>query len=197
MQSYPNLKIFSWFLSAFSESTSNLEYLERKDEPREVICFWNYRLQKAGLLKCIKSPVSEHLWTVNMLKCPKDCLSLHGSIFLIFLITLKENQLHKFCFSSVCNLETVCYHINTRWQAFCLSKPECLSQPIQMQISPNHKIFSEFFSAFSQSTLNFGILWKKWWASEVVCFWNYRLQKAWFLKSPKNPCQNTYWQSTC
>ena len=34
----------------------------------EVICFWNYRLQKAGLFKWQKSPISEHLWTVNILK---------------------------------------------------------------------------------------------------------------------------------
>ena len=25
--------------------------------------------------------MSEHLWTVNMLKGPKYCLNLHGSIF--------------------------------------------------------------------------------------------------------------------
>ena len=46
--------------------------------------FRNYRLQKAGLVKCLKSPVSEHLWTANMLKGPKRCFNLHGRIFLIF-----------------------------------------------------------------------------------------------------------------
>ena len=44
----------------------------------------NYRLQKAWLLKYIKSHESEHLWTVNMLKGPKHCLNLHGSSFVIF-----------------------------------------------------------------------------------------------------------------
>ena len=48
-----------------------------------------------------KSPVSEHLWTVNMLKGPKDCLNLHGSILSYFLITLKVNQLQKFFLSSI------------------------------------------------------------------------------------------------
>ena len=28
--------------------------------------------------------MSEHLWTVNMLKAPKDCLNVHESIFVIF-----------------------------------------------------------------------------------------------------------------
>ena len=41
-------------------------------------------LEIARLLKCLKSPVSALLWTVNMLKCPKDCLSQHGRIFVLF-----------------------------------------------------------------------------------------------------------------
>ena len=61
-----------------------MEYLEKKRWASEVISFWNYRLQIAGLLKCLKIPVSEHLWTVNMLKGSKDSLNLHGSNFLFF-----------------------------------------------------------------------------------------------------------------
>ena len=49
-----------------------------------MISFWNYRRQKAVLIKCLKSPVSKHLWTVNMLKGPKHCLNSHGTIFVIF-----------------------------------------------------------------------------------------------------------------
>ena len=41
-------------------------------------------MQKAGLLNCLKSPKSEHLWKVNMLKGPKDILNLHVSYFVIF-----------------------------------------------------------------------------------------------------------------
>ena len=55
--------------------------LWKKRWASEIICFWNYRLQKAGLLKCLKSPVSEHLWPVNILKAPKSCLNVHGSSF--------------------------------------------------------------------------------------------------------------------
>ena len=42
------------------------------------------QMQKARLVKCLKSSVSEHLWTINMLKCPKDCWNLHESYFIIF-----------------------------------------------------------------------------------------------------------------
>ena len=34
--------------------------------------FLKLKTSKAGLLKCLKNPMSEHLWTVNMLMGPKD-----------------------------------------------------------------------------------------------------------------------------
>ena len=43
--------------------------------------YGNYRLQKTGLLKCIKSPVLEHPSTVNMLNSPKHYSNLHDSSF--------------------------------------------------------------------------------------------------------------------
>ena len=55
-----------------------------------------------------KNSLQEHLWTVNMLKGPKDCLNRHGSILWYFFITLKVNQLQKFFLSSIWNHETVC-----------------------------------------------------------------------------------------
>ena len=64
----------------------------------EFICFWYYRLQKAELLKCPKIPVSEHLWTVNMLKGPKDWLNLHGRIFVIFFDRSKRKSPQKILF---------------------------------------------------------------------------------------------------
>ena len=60
------------------------EILLKKTWAWEVFCSWNYRLQKAGLLKCPKSYESEHLWAVNMLKGPKHCINLQGSIFVQF-----------------------------------------------------------------------------------------------------------------
>ena len=64
----------------------------------DVISFWNYRLQIAGLLKYLKSPVSEHLWKVNMLKCPKYSLNMHGSIFVIFFVNSEKKSAWKALF---------------------------------------------------------------------------------------------------
>ena len=93
-----NEKTISEYFSAFPKSTSNLQYFERKIWALEIICFWNYRLQKAGLLKCLKSPVSEHLLTVNMLKGPKGSLNLHGRIFVIFFYHSEKKAARKSLF---------------------------------------------------------------------------------------------------
>ena len=63
-----------------------------------MICFWNYRMEKAGLLKSLKSLVLEHRRTVNILKCPKHCLNLHGSIFVMFLGLSEKNSARKILF---------------------------------------------------------------------------------------------------
>ena len=63
--------IFFWISQIFIKFV----LLCKKRSASEVICFWNYRLQKAGLLKLLKSPLREHLWIVNILKRPKDCLN--------------------------------------------------------------------------------------------------------------------------
>ena len=70
----------------------------KKGWSSEIICFWNYRLQKAGLLKCPRSPVSQHLWTVNMLKDAKHCINLIGSIFLKFFYHSETNWAGKILF---------------------------------------------------------------------------------------------------
>ena len=83
MQLYPNQKIFSNFFFYFWILHKIWNSFKEK-MTSEVICFWYYRLQKAGLLKCWRSLVSQHIWTVKMLKYPKHCLNLHGSIFVKF-----------------------------------------------------------------------------------------------------------------
>ena len=60
------------------------EILSKKSSALQLISYRNYRLPNAELLKCPKPPVSEHLWLVNMLRGPKNCLNPDGSIFLKF-----------------------------------------------------------------------------------------------------------------
>ena len=79
-----------------------------------------YGLLKTRLDKCLKSPVSEHRSTVNMLKGHKHHWNVRGSTFIYFFITLSKIKLENVSLSEIWNLRTVCYHIHWRSQAFFL-----------------------------------------------------------------------------
>ena len=83
MELSQNPKYFLNFFQSFSNLHKS-EILWKKTWDSELICFSNDRLQNAGLLKCLKSLLSEHLWAVNLLKGQKDCLNLNSSIFVIY-----------------------------------------------------------------------------------------------------------------
>ena len=55
--------------------------------------FRNKRLRKTWLVKCLKSPILEHFWTVNNLNGPKHCWNLHQSTFIICFVTLRHTQM--------------------------------------------------------------------------------------------------------
>ena len=66
-----------------------------------------------------------------------------------------------------------------------------------MQLSPNQKNYSEFFSAFRQSTYNLKYFEKnddpqRLFVSEIK-----DCKKRGCLNAKKSPCQNSYGQSTC
>ena len=44
--------------------------------------FRNYRLRNTCFCKCLKSHVSAHPRTINMLKGPKHCCNLHDNSFI-------------------------------------------------------------------------------------------------------------------
>ena len=78
---YLKSKNIFWIFFFISKTYIKFWILWKKRWAAEIICFRKYRLQKASLMKCLKNPVSEHLWAVNMLKAPKHCLNLHCSTF--------------------------------------------------------------------------------------------------------------------
>ena len=131
------------------------------------MCFWNYRLQKAWLLKCLKSPLSEHLWTGNMLKGLKDF-----KILRLFL-----------------NILTLCdkYSLFMKW-VLNATNSNAFTSKIE-------KMFLNFFLNFLDLHQILNILKNKW-HSRLMYLRNYRLKKTWLLKCLKAMCQNNYRQST-
>ena len=69
------LKYFLNFFLHF-QTPKKIRNTLKKKWALEVICFWNYTLQKAKLLKCAKSTVSEHLLTVNTANTGKTCTAV-------------------------------------------------------------------------------------------------------------------------
>ena len=95
--------------------------LSKKIWASQVISFWKYRLEKAELLRCPKSPVSEHLWTVNMLKGPKHCLNPHGSISVIVLDRSERKSTGKSFFLEVSEILRLFVNILTPDDKYSLS----------------------------------------------------------------------------
>ena len=56
---------------------------------------WIDRLRNMSLNKCLKSFVSEDLWTSEMANGPKHCWNLNYSNFLIFIDPSEENSVGK------------------------------------------------------------------------------------------------------
>ena len=65
-------------------------------------------LPKTRLDKCLKSRLSEALWTENMENWSKQCSNLNDRIFTKFLNTVKVVALEKVSFSDTQNPQTVC-----------------------------------------------------------------------------------------
>ena len=71
---------------------------------------------------------------------------------------------------------------------------EYLTQPIHMQLSQKQKTFSQFFSAFFKSRLNFQHVQQKY-DSRLMYFRQYGLPKSWLVKYQKSTPSEYTWTS--
>ena len=85
---------FSRFLAPVFKSTWRLKHVEKRMTLIAYL-FWKLQTVKYVVKKCLKSPVSEHPLTVNMLEGPKRCWNLHDSIFIIFCYHSEGNRVRK------------------------------------------------------------------------------------------------------
>ena len=72
MQLSQKSKNFSQFFSEFLKSRINLKYFEKKMTLIDFV-FLNLRPPKTWSDKCLKSPVWENLFKINMVNVPKHC----------------------------------------------------------------------------------------------------------------------------
>ena len=76
--------------------------------------------------------------------------SARQNFFQIFRLFRKKIR-SKISVLLVTEMLTLFVNILTPNDKYCLSKSECLTQPILMLLCQNQKIFSEFFAAFPKS----------------------------------------------
>ena len=130
-----------------------------------MIFFWNYRLHRARLLKYLKSPVSEYLWTANMLKGPKDCWNLRSSIFFIFFWLISKEISSKICVLVVSDILRLFANILTPDEKYSLSlKASVLRNQFKSILSKLKNVFSIYF-CISRIYIKFEKLWKIIWSS--------------------------------
>ena len=70
--------------------------------------FPKHQLRKTWLDKCLKSRLSDDVWTENMENWSKQCSNLNDSTFTKFINTVKVVALEKVSFSDTQNPKTVC-----------------------------------------------------------------------------------------
>ena len=70
--------------------------------------FPNYGAQNTWFDKCLKSPISEHPLTLNMLKSSKHWLNMHDSTFIIFFYQSGRNIVGNISVSDISILKIVC-----------------------------------------------------------------------------------------
>ena len=111
--------------------------------------FRNYALPKAKLDKCNKC--AEYPWTKKMVNGPKHCWNHFYHIYwsLWRQLSLKKSIL------VVCKILRLFVNTSTAYDKSSVLNREYFMQLINMQLSQKQITFSELFSAFLKSILNF------------------------------------------
>ena len=115
----------------------------------------NYRLRNTCLCKCLKSHISVHPRSVNMLKGPKKGSNLHDSSFISFVYHSGKISVGKKSFLVISEILRPLVDTFTSDEKYFLGKRENLQQPIEIQLSTNLKIFSENSTRILKSKFDF------------------------------------------
>ena len=106
-------------------------------------------------------------------KCAQTLLQYQGQLLYHFHWSQLRQLSYKESLLVICKISGVFPNTLSADGKYSLFKRDNLTQPIQMQVSRKQKTFSQFFSAFLKSSLNFEHFSKKddppWWCiSEIM-----------------------------
>ena len=105
------------------------------------------------LLKRLKGLASVHHSVVNVLTCSKHCWSQHGTTIFLLFNEIEIIKLEDICLRHMWNLQTVCSHVDSRWQVFPSLYADFLTTISKAFISKRNGFF-RFFIAFLKCSWN-------------------------------------------
>ena len=117
--------------------------------------FWNYRLLNTCLCKCLKSHVSLHPRTVNMLRGPKHCCNLQDYQLYQLCLSLWENFSGKNPFLVISEILQPLLNTSIPDEKYFAGNRENVPEAIQIQWSKKVKIFYQHVTAFLKPTFSF------------------------------------------
>ena len=141
--------------------------------------FPNYGPRETLLDKCLKSLVSIDPSERNMVNTQNRCWNLHCSAFTKFIDCFETNCLTKSLCLVTCKISRLFLKTLSADGKYSFFHRDNLTQPIHMQLSRKQKTFSESFSEFLKSRLNFEHLFKK---DDLHC-WCFSE-----IRDPEKPC---------
>ena len=130
-----------------------------------AISFWNYRLEKVGLFKYLKSPVSGHLTLMDSqhFKRSERLLKWARQSFCQIFWSLSKKFSSKNLVLVAYEILRLCVNIFTRDEKYFLSVKESVSRN---HFKWNYLQTKKYFSLFLRICkiyIKFGIVWKKTW----------------------------------
>ena len=132
------------------------------------------------LVKCLKSLISEHLATVNMLNSLKT--TAIPSYCSITLVKIGLDNVHL----SISEILGVLVNTLTADNKYSLRNMEDLPEPIQLQLFNKQNNFSQFFAAYLKSKSNFEHFEKQEFA-QILCIFEMRYcERLWLVKCLKS-----------
>ena len=105
--------------------------------------------------KCLKTPVLEDPPTSNMINRPKHICNLDDSTFKRLIDHCERYSVGKSIFQYYPKSQDCFVNTLTADDKYSLLNEDNFRQPIQILVSQKQKTFSQFFSAFLKSILNF------------------------------------------
>ena len=179
---YVRKKKFSpHFLIQFWNLNQILNILKKKDDTQSLC------IPEMWLDKSLKTSVSDHRFTINMVKGTKECRNLYWGTFIQISHYYESNRAGKCLFYWYLKFYDRLLIDSLLMTRILFTIGKIYKNQLKYNYLIKKKLFFQFFAWFLKSTSNYEHFDKKRLLSWLMCFGNYRLQNTWLKKCLKSP----------